>query len=325
MNTPTFSDVKEAQAAIRPYAVRTPLLESPLINDRVNGRLLVKAESLQTTGSFKLRGALNRIRRFTDEEKKRGLVAYSSGNHAQAVAYAASVFGTTAVIVMPKDAPKTKVAKTKAYGGEVVFYDRYTEDRVAVGQKISEARGLVLVPPYDDPHVIAGQGTLGLEVAEQAVEMKATIDAFLVCCSGGGLTSGCAIALSSLSGSTEIYAVEPEDFDDTRRSLEAGVQVSNDPAASSICDAILVDKPGQLTFPILQKLLTGVLTVSDQEAMSAVAVAQEELKITVEPGGAVALAAALSRKIDLEGKTVVAVCTGGNVDTDTFVQALRPA
>lgn len=182
---PNISDIKEAQEAIRPYAVRTPLLESPLINDRLNGRLLVKAECLQTTGSFKLRGALNRISRFTDDEKARGLVAYSSGNHAQGVAYAARALGTTAVIVMPKDAPATKVAKTKAYGGEVVFYDRYTEDRVAVGEKISKERGLILVPPFDDPYVISGQGTLGLEVAEQAAEMNAQIDTFLVCCSGG--------------------------------------------------------------------------------------------------------------------------------------------
>lgn len=323
MSEPTIAEVRDAQSAIRRYAVRTPLLESPLVNESIGGRLLVKAEALQTTGSFKLRGALNRISRLSDAEKARGIVAYSSGNHAQAVAYGARVFGTRAIIVMPEDAPATKVAKTRAYGGDVVFYDRYNENRTETAHKIRDERGATLIPPYDDPHVIAGQGTVGLEVVEQAAEMDTQIDAFLVCCAGGGLTAGCALALEAAAPQARVFGVEPEGFDDTRRSLEAGTPVANDPGARSICDAILIDRPGSLTFPINQRLLAGVLVVSDAEAMSAMATAQTEYKIAVEPGGAVALAAALTGKLDVKGKTVAVVCTGGNVDPAMFIEALQ--
>lgn len=319
---PGIGEIRAAAERIALHARVTPVLESLALNERVGGRVLVKAESLQQTGSFKFRGALNRVMQLTDDERSRGVVAYSSGNHAQALALAARLFHTTAVIVMPADAPRVKVARTRAYGGEVVFYDRHAEDRAAIGRRLAAERGLTLVPPYDDPHVMAGQGTLGLEIARQAAGMGARLDALLVCCSGGGLTAGCALAMEADSPSTAIYSVEPEGFDDTARSLMARRRVANSPGRTSVCDAILVDTPGELTFPVNLRLLAGGLAVSDAEALDAVAFAYEELKIIVEPGGAVALAAVLSRKLDCRGKTVAVVCSGGNVDTDVFKSAL---
>lgn len=321
---PNIEDIRAAAARIAPHAVVTPLLESWVLNERVGGRILVKAESLQRTGSFKFRGALNRLAQLNEEERRSGVVAYSSGNHAQAVSLAARVFNTSAVIVMPADAPRVKVEKTRAYGGEVVFYDRYTEDRALLGSRLARERGLTLVPPYDDPHVMAGQGTLGLEIARQAAEAHAELDALLVCCSGGGLTAGCALAMEAESPGTAIFAVEPEGFDDTARSLAAGRRVSNEPGQVSICDAILIDTPGELTFPVNQRLLAGALAVSDNEALDAVAFAYDELKIVLEPGGAVALAALLSGKLDCRNKSVAVVCSGGNVDAEVFcTHALR--
>ncbi|ESZ87898.1 MAG: serine/threonine dehydratase [Blastomonas sp. CACIA14H2] len=318
VKVPDIRDIRAAAKRIARHATVTPLLESLTLNELVGGRVLVKAENLQQTGSFKFRGAVNRLMQLTEEERSGGVVAYSSGNHAQALALAARLFDTTAVIVMPTDAPRVKVAKTLAYGGEVVFYDRYKDDRAAVGIRLAAERGLTLVPPYDDPYVMAGQGTVGLEVARQAAEMGAKIDALLVCCSGGGLTAGCALAMEADSPSTAIYSVEPEGFDDTARSLVARERVANVPGPTSVCDAVLVDKPGELTFPVNLRLLAGGLAVSDAEALDAVALAYDELKIVVEPGGAVGLAAVLSRKLDCRGKTVAVVCSGGNVDADVF-------
>jgi threonine dehydratase len=315
---PTAADVRDAAARIAGLAVRTPLLSSPRLDDRLGGRLLVKAESLQRVGAFKFRGAVNRISRLTEDERSRGVLAYSSGNHAQAVAHAAALFGVSAVIVMPTDAPATKIRNTREYGAEVVLYDRYAEDREGVGLRVAEERGLVVVPPFDDPRIIAGQGTLGLEVAEQARALDAALDAFVVPTSGGGLTAGCAIALEAESPATEVWGVEPVGFDDTRRSLEAGERVRNDPAARSICDAVQTETPGRLTWPINQRLLTGVVTVTDDEA-----VAMTELKLVVEPGGAIALAAALTGRVPVEGRTVAVVCSGGNVDADVLVRALQ--
>ncbi len=319
---PDITEIRDAARRIAEHATITPMLESLTLNELVGGRVLVKAENLQRTGSFKFRGAVNRLMQLTEEERARGVVAYSSGNHAQALALAARLFHTTAVIVMPADAPRVKVAKTRTYGGEVVFYDRYTEDRAAVGSRLAVERGLTLVPPYDDPYVMAGQGTLGLEIARQAKEMGAKLDALLVCCSGGGLTAGCALAMEADSPSTAIYSVEPEGFDDTAKSLIARQRVANSPGRTSVCDAILIDKPGELTFPVNLRLLTGGLVVSDAEALDAVAFAYEELKIVLEPGGAVALAAALAGKLDCRGKTVAVVCSGGNVDADVFKSVL---
>lgn len=319
---PTIADVHDAAQRIAPHAVRTPLLESPRLNERLGGRLLVKAESLQRTGAFKFRGAVNRISRLDEGERARGVLAYSSGNHAQAVAHAAALFGVDAVIVMPADAPQAKIRNTREYGAEVVLYDRYTEDREAVGLALAEQRGMVVVPPFDDPWIIAGQGTLGLEVVAQATEAGATLDAFAVCISGGGLTAGCAIALEAESPGTEVWGVEPVDFDDTRRSLEAGERVRNDPAARSICDAVQTETPGRLTWPITQRLLTGVVTVTDDEALQAMATAMVELKLVVEAGGAIALAAALTGRVGVEGRTIAVVCSGGNTDPAMLARAL---
>ncbi|CAN5468560.1 threonine/serine dehydratase [soil metagenome] len=320
---PTIADVREAVERIAPHAVRTPLLESPRLNEHLGGRLLVKAESLQRIGAFKFRGAVNRISRLTADERRRGVLGFSSGNHAQAVAHAAQLFGVAAVIVMPEDAPATKIRNTREYGAEVVLYDRYTEDREQVGLAVARERELVVVPPFDDPHIIAGQGTLGLEVIEQAAAAGAVIDAFAVCISGGGLTAGCMLAFEADSPATETWGVEPVDFDDTRRSLEAGQRVRNDPGARSICDAVQTETPGRLTWPINQRLLTGVVTVTDEEALQAMAVALRELKIVVEPGGAIALAAALTGRVPVRGRTVAVVCSGGNTDDDVLVRALQ--
>jgi threonine dehydratase len=320
---PTAADVEAAAARIGPHVVRTPLLSSPRLDDRLGGRLLVKAESLQRVGAFKYRGAVNRISQMTEAERARGVLAFSSGNHAQAVALAAARFGVSAVIVMPADAPAVKIANTREYGAEVVLYDRYTEDREGVGLALAEARGLVVVPPFDDPHIIAGQGTLGLEVVEQAAEVGAVLDAFAVPISGGGLTAGCCLALEARSPATEIWGAEPAAFDDTRRSLEAGERVRNDLAARSICDAVQTETPGRLTWPITSRLLTGVVTVSDDDALDAMAVAMTELKLVVEPGAAIALAAVLTGRIDVEGRTVAVVCSGGNADPALLVRALE--
>jgi threonine dehydratase len=317
-----FADIEQAANRIAPFAVVTPLLESHALNERIGGRVLIKAEMLQRTGSFKFRGATNRMALLRPDELERGVVAYSSGNHGQAVALAGRIFGTKAVIVMPSDAPRMKIERTRQLGGEIVMYDRLTEDRAAIGKQVAEARGLTLVPPYEDPHIIAGQGTLGREVVLQASSLGARLDAFLVCCSGGGLTAGCALALQELSPATGVIAVEPEGFDDTARSLAAGYPVRNQPGKRSICDAILADQPGDMTFSINKDLLAGALSVSDDEALRAVRFAYEVLKIVVEPGGAVALAAILSGKFDARGKTVGVVCSGGNVDPTVFRQAL---
>ncbi len=318
----SLSDIKAAAERIRGHAVRTPLLEAHAASAATGARVFVKPEVLQRTGSFKFRGAMSRLSLLTADERKRGVVAFSSGNHAQAVACAAREIATSAVIVMPADAPKLKVDNTRNYGAEVVLYDRIKEDRVAIGKRLAAERGLVLVPPFDDFHVMAGQGTIGLELAEDAKAMHATLDAALVCCSGGGLTAGIATALAALSPATKIYAVEPSGFDDLARSLEAGERLSNTGNARSICDALMVDKPGELTFPILKNLNAGALTVSDGEVLRAMAHAFYELKLVVEPGGAAGLAALLSNKLAARGKTIAVILSGGNVDAELFRRAL---
>jgi threonine dehydratase len=309
-----FADVAAASERLKGHAVVTPILTSPDLDARTGGRIFVKAEPLQRTGSFKFRGAYNRISQMTPDERKRGVVAYSSGNHAQAVAFSARSFGMHATIIMPTDSPKLKIDNTRGYGAEVILYDRFGEDREAIGRKISAETGAILVPPYDDPNVMAGQGTIGIEMVEQLAELGLSFDVLLCCCGGGGLMAGVSTALHHLSPATKIYAVEPVNFDDTRRSLEAGTQVSNASGNTSICDAIVTPTPGNLTFPINKAKLSGGLAVSDGEAAEAVAYAARVLKITAEPGGAVALAAALSGKLDLTGKIVGVVCSGGNID-----------
>jgi threonine dehydratase len=319
---PTIDDIRAAAERLRGQAVLTPLLESPALNKRLGGRLLVKAEPLQRTGSFKFRGAYNALVQFDERQRRAGVVTYSSGNHAQGIAAAAALLGIPATIVMPADAPAIKIANTKAYGAEVVLYDRYKESREDVGGKIADARGATIVAPYDEPRVIAGQGTAGLEIAAQAKALDAELDAVIVCCGGGGLTAGCATAIASESPDTEIYIAEPEGFDDTRRSLIAGERQSNDPQARSICDALLAPTPGVLTFEINRRLVTAGYAVSDAEVRRAMATAFAELKLVVEPGGAAALAAVLSGKFAIDGKTVAVTASGGNVDRETFAAAL---
>jgi threonine dehydratase len=317
---PTFADVQSAAERIRGNAVVTPLLESALLNDKLGGRLLVKAETLQRGGAFKFRGAYNCMSRLDEAQRKGGVVTFSSGNHAQAVAFVARMLGISAVIVMPQDAPTAKVANTRAYGAEVVFYDRLKDDREAIGRRITEERNATLIPPYEHPHVMAGQGTVGLEITSQAKDMGAKLDAVMVPCSGGGLVAGCAIAVSETSPGTKIYCVEPEEFDDTSRSLESGKRESNPPEAKSFCDALLVPTPGEMTFAVNSRLLAGGLRVSDDAVSQAMATAFEYFKLVVEPGGAVALAAALAAG---KGKTIAVVCSGGNVDAEPFRDALK--
>jgi len=319
---PEYADVAGAADTLLGRAVRTPLLESPALNDRLGCRLLVKAEPLQRTGSFKFRGAFNRLSWLDDEQRAAGVVAYSSGNHAQGVAAAASLLGVKATIIMPEDAPALKIENTRNFGAEVRLYDRKNENREAIGENLSQRTGAVLVRPYDDPDIIAGQGTVGLEVCAQAAERDLQLDALLVPAGGGGLIAGCAIACAEDSPNTQVYCAEPEGFDDTARSLAAGRHVENDPDATSICDALLAPTPGELTFTINRVLLAGGLVVNEQEVAAAMRVAFRELKLVVEPGGAVTLAALLSGKYNGDGKTVAVVFSGGNVDPGLFARIL---
>jgi threonine dehydratase len=319
---PSFADVEAAAERLAGRAITTPLLNAPALDERVGGRVLLKAETLQRTGSFKFRGAYNRISRIPEADRPAGVVAYSSGNHAQGVAAAATLLEVPATIVMPSDAPAIKLANTRSYGAEVVLYDRATEAREEIGAKIAERRGATLVRPYDDPAIIAGQGTCGLEIAHQAAALEARLDAVLICCGGGGLTAGCALALTELSPGTEIYSVEPEGFDDTARSLAGGTRMANNPAARSFCDALLAPTPGELTFAINRRLLAGGLSVSDAEVAAAMAYAFGTLKLVVEPGGAVALAALLSGRLDARGKTVALTLSGANVDPEVYRRVL---
>ncbi len=319
---PGLAEIEAAAARLAGHAVLTPLLEVPALNERVGGRVLVKAEVLQRTGSFKFRGAFNKISQIPEAERAGGVIAYSSGNHAQGVAAAARLLGIAATIVMPADAPVIKIENTKALGAEVIFYDRHREAREEVAERLRAERKATLVRPYDDPDIIAGQGTCGLEIARQAEAAGAHLDAALVCCGGGGLISGTATALSSLSPGIAVYAVEPEGFDDTARSLAAGQRVTNDPAARSFCDALLAPTPGELTFSINRRLLAGGLGVGDQDVARAMNFAFRALKLVAEPGGAVALAALLAGKFDARDKTVAITLSGGNVDPATFARAV---
>ena len=322
---PNFADVEAAARRLSGTAVPTPLLNSPALDERSGGRILLKAETLQRTGSFKFRGAYNRISQIPEADRPAGIVAYSSGNHAQGVAAAAALLGVPATIVMPADAPAIKLNKTRGYGAEVVLYDRFTEAREEIGAEIAAQRGATIVRPYDDSAVIAGQGTCGLEIVRQAAALGAALDVLLVCCGGGGLTAGCALALAELSPRTQVYTVEPEACDDTARSLAGGARVANDPDARSFCDALLVPTPGELTFAINRRLVTGGLTVSEAEVAAAMVYAFETLKLVLEPGGAVALAALLSGRLDGRGKTVALTLSGANVDPKTFREVLTGA
>ena len=319
---PGLADVQAAAGRLAGVARRTPLLASTPLDDVFGGRLLFKVESLQRTGSFKFRGAYNRLVQLDARQRDAGVVAFSSGNHAQGVAAAARMLGIHATIVMPSDAPRVKLENTRALGAEVVLYDRVRESREQIAMKLASGRGSTLVPAFDDPHIVAGQGTVGLELMQQAAELDLIPDQVLVPCSGGGLVSGSAIAIRALAPAAAVYGVEPEAFDDTRRSLAAGTLLKNPPEARSICDALQSSPPGTLTFAINRELLAGILTASDTEVETAMARAFRELRLVVEPGGAVALAAALAGRVPLAGRTTAIVLSGGNVDAATFVAAL---
>ena len=299
---------------------RTPLLSSPAIDAVAGRRVLVKAECLQWTGSFKFRGGWAAVSALPPGVRE--VIAYSSGNHAQGVARAAALHGITAVIVMPEDAPRAKIDGTRALGAEVVLYRRESEDRDAIGAAIAAERGLVLIRPFDDPEVIAGQGTCGIEIAEQAAEAGVTVADVLVCCGGGGLSAGVALALEAEAPGLRVRTAEPEGFDDMARSLAAGRRLRNARLSGTVCDAIMTPEPGALTFPVLHRLAGPGLAVSDDEALAAMAAAARHLKLVLEPGGAVALAAAMFRREAIRGEAVVCVASGGNVDAAMLARAL---
>ena len=317
-----ITEIEMAARRIKGFAVETPLLESPMLNERTGGRILIKAECLQRTGSFKFRGAWNCISQLDPATSKGGVVAYSSGNHAQGVAAAAQIKGLQAAIVMPSDTPEIKKVNTRGYGAEVITYDRAKESREEIAARLAEQRGAVLVPPFEHADIIAGQGTAGLELAEEVARRKVQLDDVLVCCSGGGLTAGIALAMEARSPSTKVHSVEPAGFDDYARSLKSGVRERNARANGSICDALLTQQPGAMTFAINRSRLAEGLTVSDAEVREAMRYAFNILKIVLEPGGAVALAAVLTEKIATKGRTIGVIASGGNVDAAMFAEIL---
>jgi threonine dehydratase len=320
-----FVDIEAAAQRLEGLAVITPVLENAELNAACGGRVLIKPECLQRTGSFKFRGAYNRLAQLDPAQRTAGVVAWSSGNHAQGVAAAADLLGIPATVVMPHDAPLMKLQRTREYGAEVIGFDRFSEDREAIARAIASERGAALVPSYDHPQVIAGQGTCGLEFAQQLLAQDIALDALLVCCGGGGLSAGIATAFAELQPATAVHPVEPAQFDDTARSLAEGVRLRNAPEARSICDALLAETPGELTFAINSQLLRAGLRVTDDEVRAAMRFAFEHLKLVVEPGGAVALAAALHGRIDCSNKTIGVIISGGNVDADQFAEVISAA
>jgi threonine dehydratase len=317
-----YSRIVAANDRLMGHKRVTPLLSSPFLDEIAGKRVFVKPECLQHTGSFKYRGAFSAVSALPDETRAKGVIAFSSGNHAQGVALAARQHGISSVIIMPADAPKTKIDNTRALGADVVLYDREHEDRDEIGARISQERNLTLIKPFDEPEVIAGQGTCGLEIAEQTAEFGITDADVLVCCGGGGLTSGIALALEQDAPNMRVRPVEPKGFDDVCRSLISGQIERNPTTLGSLCDAIVTLSPGQLTFPIMQRLCHAGITVTEEQALRAVQLAHDRLKITVEPGGAVALAAALFHGDQIPSDCVIAVASGGNVDRDVFERAL---
>lgn len=319
---PEFKDIEKAARRIEGFAVRTPVLESPKLNAITGGRILIKAECLQRTGSFKFRGAWNMISKLDAKKAKGGVVAYSSGNHAQGVAAAAQIKGLSALIVMPADTPMIKQDNTRSYGAEVVTYDRATESREAIAERHRSERHAVMVPPFEHADIIAGQGTAGLELAEEAAARGIRLDDVLVCCSGGGLTAGVALAMEALQPMAKVHSVEPAGFDDYARSLRSGRIESNARPSGSICDALMSVAPGEMTFAINRRLLGEGLTVTDAEAAEAVRFAFEVLKVVLEPGGAVALAAVLAGRIATRGKAIAVIASGGNCDPGLYARML---
>jgi threonine dehydratase len=320
LRLPTAADVDAAAARLAGVALRTPLISSPALDARTGGRVFLKAETLQRTGSFKFRGAYNKLCSLAPEMRRSGVVAFSSGNHAQGVAAAAKLLDMPAVIVMPRDAPRPKRERTAALGAEVVLYDRQREDREAIARDIAASRGAVVVPPYDDTFVIAGQGTAGREIAEDMAQFGHSLDCVIVNASGGGLTAGIALAVKARAPAARIFTAEPEGFDDHARSFRSGQRERNAALTGTICDALMSQTPGELTFAVNRTLVADGITATEAEVAYAVAFAFHELKLVVEPGGAVGLAALLAGKIDPAGKTTVVVLSGGNVDPELFAR-----
>ncbi len=311
---PTIDDVRAARLRLRDLAIRTPLLTHPALDAATGARVLLKAESLQRVGAFKFRGAWNKVAQVDREAYPGGVVACSSGNHAQGVAAAARLAGMRAMIVMPSDAPLLKIERTRAYGAQTHLYDRVREDRDAIAQRLAAERNAAMVHPFDDPDVIAGQGTVGLELMEQAAVMGRLPDAVLVPCSGGGLASGVALAVKAVAPACEVFAVEPDGFDDLARSLVSGKRERNVRLSGSICDSLLSVCPGEITFDILRSRLAGSFTATDPEVRAAIRFAFHELKLVLEPGGAIALAALLHGRVPTAGRTIACVLSGGNID-----------
>ena len=318
----TASDIERARERLKGVATVTPLIHYPDLSDRCGGPVLVKFEGAQREGSFKFRGAYNRLSQLGEEERRRGVIAWSSGNHAQGVASAARLLGIRAAIVMPTDAPTIKIGNTRALGAEVILYDRRRESREEIARALSAERGSIVVPSFDDPDIIAGQGTIGFEILEQAADLGLAPDRIVVPCGGGGLVAGIATAVRSVRPAASIYAVEPEGHDDTARSLAAGTRLRNSPDAESFCDALLTPEPGELTFPINQALLAGALVVRDAEVRVAIEFAFRRLRLVAEPGGSVALAALLAGKLEA-GPCTAIVISGSNIDPALLCEILK--
>jgi threonine dehydratase len=322
MTLPTLNDVRDADTRIRPYALETPLLRADALDEVSGGRIFVKAECLQPRGAFKIRGAANAMLKIAAQDRANGVVAFSSGNHAQGIAFMAKHLGMEATIVVPSDAPKGKLESVARDGAAIVTYDRVTESREEIGAAISAQKGATLIEPFDNAHVIAGQGTCGLEMLRQGAGFGVNFDQVIVCASGGGLAAGIALALEGAAPSPHMVLAEPVGHDDFGRSLVSGARESNESGIRSIQDALLTQSPGKLTFPILSRVGASAVSVSDEEALYAMAFAFKHLRIVLEPGGAAALAAVLSGKVDAKGQVIGLTGSGGNVDPDTFMRAL---
>lgn len=313
-----IKNIEEAHNRIESYIIKTPLISNESINKKVGANVFFKLENLQITGSFKIRGASNKIIKLNKEERKNGIIAYSSGNHAQAVAYVASLFSINSTIVMPKDAPKIKIQNTKKFGSNILLYDPLLESREKIASEISLREKKIVIKPYDDLDVIAGQGTVGKEITEELLKKNIKPDIYLCCCGGGGLISGSSTYIKHFFPDIKIFSVEPENLNDTQLSLQHNKIISNKKSATSICDALLAPQPGSLTFDINNKILDAGLSVSDKQVKKTIITLSENLKILVEPGGAVAAAALLSNKIKLKNRNIIVMISGGNIDRSLF-------